>query len=89
MKLVPKNRQNDASKIRAITVTSNKTETVRKTTVAMVENKVKATATIAVLTIKLRNRKVSKIVEMSAVNKRTNVHIKRLHVLTLKPVQQP
>ena len=89
MKPVPKSRQNDASKIRAITVTNNKTETVRKTTVAMVENKVKETATIAVLTTKLRNSKVSKIVVMSAVNKRTNVHIKRLHVLTLKPVQQP
>ena len=66
-----------------------KTETVRKTTVEMVENKVKATAIIAVLTTKLRNSKVSKIVVMSAVNKRINVHIKRLHVLTLKPVQQP
>ena len=31
MKPVPKSRQNDASKIRAITVTNNKTETVRKT----------------------------------------------------------
>ena len=89
MKLVPKSRQNDASKTRAITVTNNKTETVRKTTVEMVENKVKATAIIAVLTTKLRNSKVSKIVVMSAVNKRINVHIKRLHVLTLKPVQQP
>ena len=89
MKLVPKSRQNDASKIRAITVTNNKTETVRKTTAAMVENKVKATATIAVLTTKLKKRKVSKIVETSVVNKRTNVRIKRLHVLTLKPVQQP
>ena len=89
MKHVPKSRQNDASKIRAITVTNNKTGTVRKTTVVMVENKVKATATIAVLTTKLRNSKVSKIVETTAVNKRTNVQIKRLHVLTLKPVQQP
>ena len=88
MKPVPKNRQNDASKIRAITVT-NKTETVRKTTAVMVENKVKETATIVALTTKLRNSKVSKIVVMSAVNKRTNVQIKRLHVLTLKPVQQP
>ena len=89
MKHVLKSRQNDANKTRAITVTNNKTETVRKTTVAMVENKVKATATIAVLTTKLRSSKVSKIVEMSVVNKRTNVQIKRLHVLTLKPVQQP
>ena len=89
MKLVPKSRQNDASKIRAITVTNNKMATVRKTTAVMVENKVKATATIAVLMTKLRNSKVSKIVVMSAVNKRINVHIKRLHVLTLKPVQQP
>ena len=89
MKPVPKSRQNDASKIRAITVTNNKTETVRKTTGAMVENKVKETATIVALMTKLRNSKVSKIVETSAVNKRTNVQIKRLHVLTLKPVQQP
>ena len=89
MKPVLKSRQSDASKIKAITVSNNKTATVRKTTVAMVENKVKVTATIAVLTTKLRNSKVSKIVVMSAVNKRTNVHIKRLHVLTLKPVQQP
>ena len=58
-------------------------------TAAMVENKVKAIATIVVLMTKLRNSKVSKIVVMSAVNKRTNVQIKRLHVLTLKPVQQP
>ena len=89
MKPVPKSRQNDASKIRAITVTNNKTETVRKTTAAMVENQVKATAIIVALMTKLRNSKVSKIVEMSAVNKGTNVQIKRLHVLTLKPVQQP
>ena len=66
-------RQNDASKIRAITVTNNKTATVRKTTAVMVENKVKATAIIVALMTKLRNSKVSKIVEMSAVNKRTNV----------------
>ena len=57
----------------------------QKTTVVMVENKVKATATIVALMTKLRNSKVSKIVETSAVNKRTNVQIKRLHVLTLKP----
>ncbi|CIV76689.1 Uncharacterised protein [Streptococcus pneumoniae] len=79
----------DASKIRAITVTNNKTETVRKTTAVMVENKVKATATIVALMTKLRSSKVSKNVEMSAVSKRINVQIKRLHVLTLKPVQQP
>ena len=89
MKPVPKSRQSDASKIRAITVTNNKTETVRKTTAVMVENKVKVTATIVALMIKLKNSKVSKIVETSAVNKRTNVQIKRLHALTLKPVQQP
>ena len=89
MKPVPKSRQSDVSKIRAITVTNNKTETVRKTTDVMVENKVKATATIVALMTKLRNSKVSKTVETSAVNKRTNVQIKRLHVLTLKPVQQP
>jgi len=86
---VPKSRQNDASKIKAITVTNNKTETVRKTTAVMVENKVKETATIVALMTKLRNSKASKIVETIAVNKRTNVQIKRLHVLTLKPVQQP
>ena len=45
-------------------------------TAVMAENKVKETATIAVLTTKLRNSKVSKIVEMSAVNKGTNVQIK-------------
>ena len=73
MKPVLKSRQNDASKIRAITVTNNKTATVRKTMAVMVENKVKATATIVALMIKLRNSKVSKIVGMSAVNKRTNV----------------
>ena len=89
MKLVLKSRQNDASKIRAITVTNNKTETVRKMTAAMVENKVKAIATIVVLMTKLRNSKVSKIVVMSAVNKRTNVQIKRLHVLTLSPCSSP
>ena len=89
MKPVLKSRQNDASKIRAITVTNNKTETVRKMMDVMVENKVKAIATIVALMTKLRNSKVSKIVEMSAVNKRTNVQIKWLHVLTLKPVQQP
>ena len=89
MKPVPKSRQNDASKIRAITVTNNKTATVRKMTAVMAENKVKATATIVALMIKLKNSKVSKIVETSAVNKRTNVQIKRLHALTLKPVQQP
>ena len=88
MKLVPKNRQNDASKIRAITVTNNKTETVRKMTAVMAENKVKATATTVALMIKLKNSKVSKIVETIAVSKRTNVQIKRLHALTLKPVQQ-
>ena len=52
-------------------------------------NKVKATATIVALMTKLRNSKVSKIVETIVVSKRTSVHIKRLHVLTLKPVQQP
>ena len=88
MKLVPKNRQNDASKIRAITVT-NKREIIKRMITVMVENKVKETATIVALMTKLRNSKVSKIVEMSVVNKRTNVPIKRLHVLTLKPVQQP
>ena len=88
MKPVPKSRQSDASKIREITVTNSKTETVRKTTAVMVENKVKATATIVALMTKLRNSKVSKIVGMSAVNKRTSVQIKRLHALTLKPVQQ-
>ena len=88
MKPVPKSRQNAASKTRAITVTNNKTETVRKMTAVMAENKVKETATIAVLTTKLRNSKVSKIVEMSVVNKRTNVQIKRLHALTLRPVRQ-
>ena len=87
MKLVPKNRQNDASKIRAITVT-NKREIIKRMITVMVENKVKATAIIVALMTKLRNSKVSKIVETIAVNKRTNVHIKRLHVLTLKPVQQ-
>ena len=70
-------------------MTNNKTETVRKTTAAMVENKVKATAIIVALMTKLRNSKVSKIVETIVVNKRTSVQIKRLHVLTLKPVQQP
>ncbi|WP_235788679.1 hypothetical protein [Streptococcus pneumoniae] len=70
-------------------MTNNKTETVRKTTAVMVENKVKATATIVALMTKLRSSKVSKNVEMSAVSKRINVQIKRLHVLTLKPVQQP
>ena len=89
MKPVPKSRQNDASKTRAITVTNNKTETVRKTTVAMVENKVKATATIVVLTTKLRNSKVSKIVAMSAVSNKTSSQNKLDHVLTLRPVQQP
>lgn len=89
VKHVLKSRQSDASKIRAITVTNNKTETVRKTTAVMVENKVKATATIVALMTKLRSSKVSKNVEMSAVSKRINVQIKRLHVLTLKPVQQP
>ena len=88
MKPVPKSRQNDASKIRAITVT-NKREIIKRMITVMVENKVKATATIVALMTKLRNSKVSKIVVMSAVNKRTNVQIKRLHVLTLKPVQQP
>ena len=68
VKPVPKSRQNDASKIKAITVTNNKTETVRKTTAVMVENKVKASAIIVVLTTKLRNSKVSKIVVMSAVS---------------------
>ena len=52
-------------------------------------NKVKETATIVALMTKLRNSKVSKIVETIVVSKRTSVHIKRLHVLTLKPVQQP
>lgn len=61
----------------------------QKTTAVMVENKVKATATIVALMTKLRSSKVSKNVEMSAVSKRINVQIKRLHVLTLKPVQQP
>ena len=70
-------------------MSTNKIEIVRKMTVVMVENKVKATATIVALMTKLRSSKVSKIVVMSAVNKRTNVQIKRLHVLTLKPVQQP
>ena len=88
MKLVPKSRQNDASKIRAITVTNNKTETVRKTTVAIVENKVKVTAIIAALTTKLRNSKVSKIVEMSAVSNKAFRQNKLDHVLTLKPVLQ-
>ena len=88
MKLVPKSRQNDASKIRAITVT-NKREIIKRMITVMVENKVKATAIIVALMTKLRNSKVSKIVEMSVVNKRTSVQIKRLHVLTLKPVQQP
>ena len=88
MKHVLKSRQNDASKIKAITVTNNKTGTVRKTMAVMVENKLKATATIVALMTKLRSSKVSKIVEMSAVNKRTNVQIKRLHALILKPVQQ-
>ena len=89
VKPVLKSRQSDASKIKAIAVTNNKTATVRRTTAVMVENKVKATATIVALMTKLRNSKVSKIVVMNAVNKRTNVPIKRLHVLTLKPVQQP
>ena len=75
MKLVPKNRHNDASKIRAITVT-NKREIIKRMITVMVENKVKATATIVVLMTKLRNSKVSKIVAMSAVNKRINVQIK-------------
>ena len=48
VKPVPKSRQNDANKTRAITVTNNKTVTVRKTMAVMVENKVKATATIVV-----------------------------------------
>ena len=89
MKPVPKSRQSDVSKIRAITVTNNKTATVRKMTAVMVENKVKATATTVALMIKLKNSKVSKIVVVSAVAKRINVQIKRLHVLTLKPVQLP
>ena len=45
MKLVLKEQaERRQGKIRAITVTNNKTETVRKMTAAMVENKVKAIA---------------------------------------------
>lgn len=61
---------------------------VRKMMAVMVENKVKVIVIIVVLMIKLRNSKVSKIVEMSVVNKRINVYIKRFYVLILKFVQQ-
>ena len=55
----------------------------------MVANLVKETATIADLTTKGRNHKVSKIVAMIAVSNKTTAKSSWLHVLTLKPVQQP
>ena len=87
MKPVQKSRQNDASKIRAITVTTNKMEIVKKMITVMVVNKVKEIVTTANLMTKVKNNRVSKIAGMIAVRKRTNVQIKQDHALTSKPVQ--
>ena len=87
MKHVQKSRLNDASKIRVITVTINKMGIVKKMITVMVVNKVKAIVTTVDSMIKVKNNKVSKIVGMTAVSKRTNVQIKQAHALTLKPVQ--
>ena len=84
-----KSRQSDANKTRAITVTNNKTVTVRKTTAVMVANLIKETATIADSTTKGKNHKVKEIVAMIAVSNKTSSPSKLAHVLTLKPVQQP
>ena len=85
---MPKSRQSDANKTRAITVTNNKMATVSKTTAVMVANLVKETATIAGLTTKGRNHKVKEIVAMIAVSNKTSSQNQLDHVLTLKPVQQ-
>jgi hypothetical protein len=84
---VQKSRLNDASKIRAITVTINKMGIVKKMITVMVVNKVKAIATTVDSMIKVKNNKVSKIVGMIVVSKRTNVQIRLDHALTSKPVQ--
>ena len=89
MKLEQKSKQSDASKTRATTVTNNKTVTVKRMTIVMVENQVKETATTVVLMIKVKNNKVSKTVAMIVANKRKIVRNKLVHVLISRLVQQP